>query len=71
MKVMNDGFIYKLVDGDKAKDIFALNLFELYIIWDDDSETLIDECTQLNEALDNGYEIGIPVGSTNLKQTRC
>jgi hypothetical protein len=65
MKVMNDGFIYKLVDGDKAKDIFALNLFELYIIWDDDSETLIDECTQLNEALDNGYEIGIPVGSTN------
>ena len=65
MKVMNDGFIYKLVDGEKAKDIFALNLFELYIIWDDDSETLIDECTQLNEALDNGYEIGIPVGSTN------
>jgi hypothetical protein len=65
MKVMNDGFIYKLVDGDKAKDIFALNLFELYIIWDDDSETLIDECTQLNEALDNGYEIGIPVGLTH------
>jgi hypothetical protein len=65
MKVMNDGFVYKLVSGDKAKDIFALNLFDLYIIWDDDSESLIDTHNELNDALDKGYEIGIPVGSTH------
>jgi hypothetical protein len=65
MKVMNDGFVYKLVNEEKAKQIFELNLFELYIIWDDDSETLIDDLMLLNEVLERGYEIGIPVGNLN------
>jgi hypothetical protein len=65
MKVMNDGFVYKLVNEEKAKQIFELNLFDLYIIWDDDSETLIDDLMLLNEVLERGYEIGIPVGNLN------
>ncbi len=63
MKVMQDGFVYKLVSGEKAKDVFAFGLFELYIIWDDDSESLIDNWMVLNEALDKGCDIGIPVGN--------
>ena len=66
MKVMKDGFVYKLVSSDKAKDIFSLELFELYVIHDDDSESLIDSIDELNEALENGNEIGIPVGNINL-----
>ncbi len=62
---MNDGFVYKLVNEEKAKQIFELNLFDLYIIWDDDSETLIDDLMLLNEVLERGYEIGIPVGNLN------
>lgn len=62
---MQDGFVYKLVSGEKAKDVFAFGLFELYIIWDDDSETLIDNWTSLNEALEKGFDIGIPVGLTH------
>lgn len=65
MRVMNDGFVYKLVSEEKAKDIFALGLFELYILWDDDSESLIDTHNELNDALEKGYEIGIPVGLTH------
>lgn len=65
MKVMKDGFVYKLVSSDKAKDIFSLGLFELYVIHDDDSESLIDTIDELNEALENGNEIGIPVGNIN------
>jgi len=65
MKVMKDGFVYKLVSGDKAKDIFSLGLFELYVIHDDDSESLIDSIDELNEALENGNEIAIPVGNIN------
>ena len=65
MRVMNDGFVYKVVNGEKAKDIFALGLFELYILWDDDSESLIDTHNELNDALEKGYEIGIPVGLTH------
>ena len=65
MKVMNDGFIYKLVSGEKAKDIFALELFELYVVYEDDSESEIESQKDLNEALENGYDIGIAVGNIN------
>ena len=30
MRVMKDGFVYKLVTPDKAKQILYQNLFELY-----------------------------------------
>lgn len=65
MKVMNDGFVYKLVSEEKAKDIFALGLFELYIVYDDDSEALIESHNDLNEAISRGYDIGIAVGNLN------
>lgn len=68
MKVTNDGFVWLLVDGDKAKDIFALGLFELYIIWTDDSESLMESWTQLNNALESGYQIGIEVGHIGVEQ---
>lgn len=66
MKVMKDGFVYKLVSSDKAKDIFSLGLFDLYVIHNDDSESLIDSINELNEALEKGNEIGIAVGNINL-----
>ena len=65
MKVMNDGFVYKLVSKEKAKDIFALGLFELYVVYDDDTEALIESHIDLNEAIDKGYDIGIAVGNLN------
>jgi hypothetical protein len=65
MKVMNDGFVYKLVSEEKAKDIFALGLFELYVVYDDDTEALIESHKDLNEAIDKGYDIGIAVGNLN------
>lgn len=68
MKVTNDGFVWKLVDGDRAKDIFALGLFELYLIHYDDSESLIETYVELNNALENGSEIGIEVGYIGVEQ---
>lgn len=65
MRVMKDGFVYKLVSSDKAKDIFSLGLFDLYVIHNDDSESLIDSRNDLIQALENGNEIGIPVGNIN------
>jgi hypothetical protein len=65
MRVMKDGFVYKLVSSDKAKDIFSLGLFDLYVIHNDDSESLIDSINELNEALEKGNEIGIAVGNIN------
>ena len=68
MKVTIDGFVWKLVDGDRAKDIFALGLFELYLIHYDDSESLIETYVELNNAIENGSEIGIEVGYIGVEQ---
>jgi hypothetical protein len=47
---------------DKAKEISSLGLFELYILHADDSETLIENVADLDDALSNGLDIGIEVG---------
>lgn len=68
MKVTNDGFVWKLVSGDTARDIFVLGLFELYLLHYDGSESLIETYVGLNEAIENGSEIGIEVGHIGVEQ---
>lgn len=60
----NDSFVWLLV-SEKAKEIFASGLFALYVLYDDDSESLIDYYSQLDNALANGLSIGIEVGFLN------
>jgi hypothetical protein len=60
----NDSFVWLLV-SEKAKEIFASGLFDLYVLYDDDSESLIDYYSQLDNALANGLSIGIEVGFLN------
>jgi hypothetical protein len=57
----DDSFVWLLVT-DKSREIFMSGLFELYILYKDDSETLIEGYSQLLEALENGMDIGIEVG---------
>jgi hypothetical protein len=60
-KTLKDGFVYLLVT-DKAKDVYASGVFELYALHEDESESLIESHEQLNEALEQGLHIGIGVG---------
>jgi hypothetical protein len=60
----NDSFVWLLV-SEKAKEIFASGLFALYVLYDDDSESLINDYEQLDDALANGLSIGIEVGFLN------
>jgi hypothetical protein len=64
MKVTADGFVWLLVT-EKAKEIFNSGLFSLFVLYDDDSEALIEEFEDLNKALENGLSIGIEVGHLN------
>lgn len=64
MKVTADGFVWLLVT-EKAKEIFNSGLFSLFVLYDDDSENLIEEFEDLNKALENGLSIGIEVGHLN------
>jgi hypothetical protein len=61
-----DGFVWLIVTN-KAKEIYLNGLFELYILHDDESESLVEGFTQLNEALENGLDIGIEVGYLTIR----
>lgn len=56
-----DQFVWLLVTK-KAKEIYLSGIFDLFILHDDDSETLVEGFTQLSEALESGLDIGIEVG---------
>jgi len=54
-------FAWLKVTG-KAKEVFSTGLFDLYALYDDDTESLIESIEVLNKALENNLEIGIEVG---------
>jgi len=59
-KLVND-FIWLIVT-EKSKEIYLSEMFELYILHDDNTETLIEDFMQLNLALEDGEDIGIEIG---------
>ena len=67
MKVTKDNFIWKIVN-DKAKDIYYNRMFDLYVLYDDDSESLILNDTELNKYLEQGLDIAIEVGFLKLEE---
>ena len=64
MKKTADGFVWLLVT-EKAKEIWNSGLFSLFILYEDDSESLIEDFDDLDNALANGLSIGIEVGFVN------
>ncbi len=60
MKVI-DNFVW-LVVNKQALEIFMYRLFDLYILHDDGSESLVTEAEQIFLAVDNGLDIAIEVG---------
>lgn len=65
LKITSNGFVWLLVT-DKAKEVFASGLFEVYCLYSDESEALIETDKALNEALENGNDIGIEGGAIPL-----
>jgi hypothetical protein len=64
IKVTKDNFVWKIVTH-KAKEILASGVFELYVLYDDDTEYLIEDLEDLNLLLEEGRDIGIEVGQIN------
>jgi hypothetical protein len=62
MKVTADNFVWKLVTIEQAEFIFSLDLFPLYALYEDDSESLIENYDEIKEYTDNGCSLGIEVG---------
>jgi hypothetical protein len=64
----NDGFLWGNVT-DKAKEIFNSGLFELYVVYYDGVDYLIEDFDELNEILGTGQGIYIELNHLkNIKQ---
>lgn len=64
MKIV-DNFVWLIVT-DKAIKIYMYSIFDLYVLNDDGSESLVTNGEQLMSALDKGLDIGIEVGHLNI-----
>lgn len=60
MKVIND-FVWLLIT-EKAKEVFASGLFEVYRLYDDGTEKLCESFEDINEAMRSGNDLAIEVG---------
>lgn len=58
----NDGFVWFVITADQARKLWKANVFTLYVLYDDDSEGMIDSEEKLENCIRKGCSIGIEVG---------
>lgn len=63
MRIIN-GFVWLIVT-DKAKILCVQDSFELFVLHDDGTESLVTSFLDIVEALNNGLDIAIEVGDLN------
>jgi hypothetical protein len=56
-----DGFVWLEV-SQKSKEIFTSGLFDLYVLHNDGSESLVESYADINDAWECGLKICIEVG---------
>jgi hypothetical protein len=57
-----DGFVWLLVPAENARKLWKADVFALYRLYADDSESLIESEAELESTIKGGYQIGIEVG---------
>lgn len=62
MKQCSDGFVWKILSYQEAQLIFKLEIFDIYSLYDDESEILIETSKELEAVIDTGLDVGIEVG---------
>lgn len=67
IKVTEDNFVWKVLTEGQAKFVFISGVFELYILYIDESETLVESIEQIETAIKQDAELGIEVGFYNKK----
>lgn len=61
MKVNQDGFVWRILSTEEARFIWEHQLMELYVLYTDESEGLIETKDELEQALQD-WLVGIEVG---------
>lgn len=62
IKICADGFVWLIVSSEQARKIFKEDILTLYILYDDESEGVIENEERLEDAIARGCQIGIEVG---------
>lgn len=70
LRFQSDGFAYVIVSKEIAKILWYSNEVELYKVYTDDSEALIEDIDELKDAIARGVMIGISVGRVIEKDVR-
>ena len=60
MKIIN-GYVWLLVT-DKAKEVFNSEVFDVYVLYDDGSESLCERESDIDNARAVGLDLAIEVG---------
>lgn len=61
-KVTKEGFVWLVLPNETAVEAWKSKMTDLYILCNDDSETLIENDSDILAAIQNGSQIGIEVG---------
>ena len=67
IKVTEDNFVWKVLTEGQAKFVFISGVFELYILYSDESDTLVESIDEIATAVKEGAELAIEVGFYNKK----
>ena len=62
MKITKDNFVWKILTLEEAIKIFELDIFEIFALHEDGSETLIHSLDYIINFAETGAELGIEVG---------
>lgn len=62
IKVVSDGFVWLILSHKQAHELWRVNVFSLYVLHDDDSESLIETEDDFIAATSRGLDIGIGAG---------
>lgn len=62
IKICADGFVWLVVSSEQARKIFKEDILALYILYNDESEGMIENEERLEDAITRGCQIGIEVG---------
>jgi len=62
MKITKDNFVWRKLDKIQASRIIIMDIFQVFELHDDGSESLITSLNDLHKVFDRGGEVAIEVG---------
>ena len=54
----DDEFVWKVINADYARKMYSLNVEPIYRLYEDDSESLVEDVSEITEDGVYGIEIG-------------